>query len=82
MNLRVEPNEDRGFCVVEKTPEGYDIPRGWTYPTRELAEDAVPLVRGGVYYPLAEQLHERRLARQARVAVLDFARTPAKRRGV
>lgn len=40
-----------GFYVVEHTPEGYIIPRGWTYPSEAMAKAAIPYVAAGIHYP-------------------------------
>lgn len=55
--LRVERNTNplvlggSGFYVVEHTPDGHDIPRGWTYPSEAEALLALPLVAAGDWYP-------------------------------
>jgi hypothetical protein len=74
----VEPNPEGGYFVVEHGYQDslgtvYDMPRGWTYPSRELAEDALPLVRDGNRYPTAADLQGRRVLRSACVRVGDSA---------
>lgn len=61
--LEVWPNPDGGFYVVERDygdslGNKYDMPRGWTYPTREMAEKAIPFVAKGIFYPTEQQLNE------------------------
>jgi hypothetical protein len=62
----VEPNGTAGFYVVEHTVDGYAIPRGWTYPTRQLADDALPLVREGNHYPKVDEILAANIARNSR----------------
>lgn len=67
--LRVERNDNpltlrgEGWYVVEATPEGYDIPRGWTYPAKIEAERAISLVADGNWFPKLAEIYQRTTAR-------------------
>jgi hypothetical protein len=49
--FKVEPNWWGGYYVVEDTPDGYRIPRGYSYPKRWAAELALPFVQAGNHWP-------------------------------
>jgi hypothetical protein len=49
-HYRILPFGD-GFCVIERTPDGYEIPRGWTYLSEKMAEGAIAYVATGIDYP-------------------------------
>jgi len=54
---KVLPNPDGGWYVAERTEYGF-LPRGFTYPTQELAEAILPTVRDGNFYPTAEEIFD------------------------